>query len=417
MNNHVVIIGAGPTGLCLALALAARGMQVDVLERQSAGALAEPAFDGREIALTHHSTRLLRELEVWDRLPTDGRSPLRRARIMDGADPGFDVDAVAMGRDRLGTLVSNHHIRAAAWQAVAAEPRIRVHTGATVAGVACDARSARVRLADDRVHEAPLLVAADSRFSEARRGIGIPVHMHDFGMSMLLCRVRHAMANDDTAWEWFGQGQTRALLPLGEHLSSVVLTVTGTEAERLLALPPEAFVADVAGRYEGRLGEIELASSRHAHPLVATWARRFVAPRFALAGDAAVGMHPVTAHGFNLALTSVEHLAQAAGDGLDAAGDPGDANMLARYQRRHRISSAPVFAGTQLVAGLFSDWRWPAQPLRHAMLRAGRGFPPLRRALAASVLDDALPPRSPLRHVRIGLDILRPRLGSRGLRA
>jgi ubiquinone biosynthesis UbiH/UbiF/VisC/COQ6 family hydroxylase len=409
MNNHVVIVGAGPAGLCLSLALAARGMEVDVVDRQPAEALAAPAFDGREIALTHRSIQVLRELGAWDRIAARDRAPLRRARIMDGAGAGFDVDGVAFHRDQLGTLVSNHHIRTAAWQAVAGESRIRVHTGMAVEAVDCDALSARVRLADGRVLEAALLVAADSRFSETRRAMGIPVHMHDFGVSMLLCRMRHAVANDGTAWEWFGHGQTRALLPLDEHLSSVVLTVPGVEARRLLDLSPEAFATEVAARYEGRLGDVELASTRHAYPLVATWARRFVATRFALAGDAAVGMHPVTAHGFNLGLGSVEHLAQAAADGLERSGDPGDAATLARYQRRHRIAAAPLFAGTQAVAGLFTDGRMPARPLRRVVIGAGRRLPALRRALAASLVDETPRPLSPLRHVRMGVQILRPR--------
>lgn len=409
MNNHVMIVGAGPAGLCLSLALAARGMEVDLVDRQPANALAAPSFDGREIALTHHSMRLLRDLGVWDRIPADGRAPLRRARVMDGADPGFEVDGAAFHRDQLGMLVSNHHIRAAAWQAVAVDARIRVRTGVAVEAVDCDARSARVRLAGGCVLEAALLVAADSRFSETRRAMGIPVHMHDFGSSMLLCRMRHAVRNDGTAWEWFGHGQTRALLPLGEHLSSVVLTVSGVEARRLLDLSSEAFAAEIAARHEGRLGDVELASTRHAYPLVATWARRFVATRFALAGDAAVGMHPVTAHGFNLGLTSVEHLAQAAADGLKRSGDPGDAAMLARYQRRHRVSAAPLFAGTQAVAGLFTDGRPPARPLRRVAIAAGRRLPVLRRALAASLVDETPGPLSLLRHVRIAARILRPR--------
>jgi ubiquinone biosynthesis UbiH/UbiF/VisC/COQ6 family hydroxylase len=416
MQSDVLIVGAGPAGLCLSLALAARGMQVAVVERQPAEALAEPVFDGREIALTHHSMRLLRELGVWDRIPVEGRAPLRRARVMDGADPGFEVDGAAFGRNRLGVLVSNHQIRAAAWQAVADDARTRVLTSVAVEAVETDAGAARVRLADGRVLEAPLLIAADSRFSETRRAMGIQAHMHDFGASMLLCRMRHSMCNEGTAWEWFGRGQTRALLPLEPNLSSVVLTVAGMEARRLLQLPPEAFAAEIAARYEGRLGDVELASTRHAYPLVATWSRRFVAQRFALAGDAAVGMHPVTAHGFNLGLTSVAHLAQAVGDGRDRHGDPDDARMLARYQRRHRINSAPMFAGTGVVARLFADSRAPAQSLRRAILHAGHRLPALRRALAAGLFDES--PRGPLllRHVRLGIGVLRPRFGRGGAR-
>jgi ubiquinone biosynthesis UbiH/UbiF/VisC/COQ6 family hydroxylase len=409
MRNNVLIIGAGPVGLCLSLALAKRGMEVELVERQCAEVLAAPAYDGREIALTQASTRLLRTLGVWPRIAEDAIAPVARAHIMDGADDGFEVDAAALGRERLGVLVSNHAICAAAWQAVAAEPRIRVHTGIAVERADTDAVSAHVHLTDGRELEAALLVAADSRFSEARRGMGIPVHMRDVGMSMLLCRVRHDEPNRGTAWEWFGQGQTRALLPLQEHLSSLVLTVPDGEAQRLQHLAPEALAEELAARYEGRLGAMQVASTVHRYPLVATWARRFVARRFALVGDAAIGMHPVTAHGFNLGLAGVEHLAAAAGDAAERHGDPAHPSLLARYQRRLRMNGALLFVGTQTVAGLFTDPRAPVRPLRHSILRLGRKLPMVRRALAASLVDDTPRPASLPHHLHTAFNVLRPR--------
>lgn len=411
-NNPVVVIGAGPAGLCLALALAEQGLHVDIVERQSADQLAAPEFDGREIALTHTSLRLLRTLGVLHRIDDAEIFPIRRARIMDGASTAFDVDPSAFGRDNLGALISNHHIRAAAWQAVQQQPRIRVHADSPVESIACSDASASIRLADGRIFNSPLLVAADSRFSECRRSQGIAAHMHDFGRSMLVCRMQHAIGNQGTAWEWFGDGQTRAVLPLGEHQSSIVLTVADVEARRLQGLAPQAFACEIVTRFESRLGDMQLASEVHRYPLVATWSRRFVGRRFALAGDAAVGMHPVTAHGFNLGLASVEHLAQAVGDGLRRRGDPGDAAMLARYQRRHRLSSAPMFAGTQLLLGVFATDKAWTRPLRHLIMRAGERVPVLQRALAANLVDDSPRPASILRHARLAWDVLRPRLGA-----
>src|SRR5690606_41321241 len=86
-SGQVLVVGAGPAGLCVALALAARGMEVEVVERQRREALAMPAFDGREIALTHGSMRILRQLGVWDRIPLAEISPLRLARVLDGDHP------------------------------------------------------------------------------------------------------------------------------------------------------------------------------------------------------------------------------------------------------------------------------------------------------------------------------------------
>lgn len=412
VRNSVLVIGGGPAGLCASLALAGQGLEVDVIERQAIEALASPAFDGREIALTHASMRLLRTLGVWPHIADGDVAPVRRARIMDGAHAGFEVDGSAFGHEQLGVLVSNHVIRAAAWKAVAMEPRIRVHAGVGVDSVSSNETAATARLDDGRVLQAPLLVAADSRFSESRRSMGVATHLHDFGRSMVVCRMQHEESNEGTAWEWFGDGQTRALLPLGEHLSSVVLTVPDVEAQALLDLPPEAFAAEMTARYEGRLGVMSLASTIHRYPLVATWARRFVGRRFALAGDAAIGMHPVTAHGFNLGLASVEHLAQAAGDGLRRCADPADPAMLARYERRHRVSSAPMFAGTQLLVGVFAGGHAFLRPLRHAAMLAGGRLPVVRRALAANLIDDAPRPGSLARNLRLAFDVLRPRLSA-----
>ena len=412
MECDVIVIGAGPAGLCLARALALRGLDTLVLERQPLAALAEPAFDGREIALTHASMRILRELGVWQHLSPDEISPLRRARVIDGDDAGFEVDGVPFGHDRLGVLVSNQSIRRAAWAAVADDARVRVRVEAKVAAVGSDATQVWVRLADGSTLRAPLLVAADSRFSETRRAMGIAADLHDFGRSMLVCRIAHAEPHHGVAWEWFGRGQTRALLPLREHLASAVLTVPGAEAQRLAALPLDDYARELETRYEGRLGTITLASSVHAYPLVSTWARAFVARRFALAGDAAVGMHPVTAHGFNLGLASVERLANAVADGISRHGDAGHPLPLARYQREHRREARVLHAGTRAVVELFGSDRVTHRPLRRAVLGAMRALPPLRRALAAGLVDERQHPASALGHARTALDVLRPRLGS-----
>lgn len=410
MQNNVIIIGGGPTGLCLSLALAARGLTVDLVERQSADALSAPEYDGREVALTHASIRLLLDIGVWEHIPLADTARLSQARVMDGADTGFAINGHELDREQLGRFVSNHAIRAAAWKAASSNSDIRIHTQTSVDRVDSDENTATVHLSDERTLEAPLLIAADGRFSQTRRSMGIATHMHDFGKTMLLCRMQHTLSNHNTACEWFGQGQTRALLALETHLTSIILTIPEVEAKALQAMPTTDFEAAMAERLEHRLGDMKLASTVHAYPLVATWARRFVGQRFALVGDAAVGMHPVTAHGFNLALASVEHLARTAGDGLQYHDDPGHARMLKRYERRHRTSSTVMFLGTQAVADIFTSERHIMKPLRHAILKTGKQLPPLRRALAANLIDDSARPRSIPQHARKAFHILRPRL-------
>lgn len=411
----VLVVGAGPAGLCLARALSRRGLRVEIVEQQPRESVATPAPDGREIALTHSSMRILRELGVWQRIPESAVSPLVRARVADGdAARGFEVDASPFGRAALGSLVANSDIRAAAWSVVEGDGNIHVHFGARVASVATGTRLAEVTLEDGRRFDAPLLVAADSRFSSTRRAMGIPVAMHDFGKTMLACRVRLERPHQGVAWEWFGEGQTRALLPLNGPLASAVVTVTGAEAKRLKAMDATAFSQQLRERYRGRFGAMTLEGGVHAYPLVATWAHRFVGRRFALVGDAAVGMHPVTAHGFNLGLASVERLSHAVAESMARHGDPADPALLARYQRRHRAGCAALFLGTGLVVRVFTDDRLPMRPLRRAIIQAGRMLPPLRRALADTLLDDGPVDPTPLQRLRRAAAVLRPAGGGSG---
>jgi ubiquinone biosynthesis UbiH/UbiF/VisC/COQ6 family hydroxylase len=391
--RNVLIVGAGPVGLCLARALAALGLDVDIVVRQAEEALAVPTSDGREIALSHGSMSILERLDIWKRIPAAEIYPLRSAHVSDGALEGFDIDADIFGKDRLGNFVSNHVIRAAAWQAVRDMRAVRVHTDADVKTIERKGETFSVHLADGRQLTTPLLVAADSRFSQTRRLLGVPVAMHDFGKTMLVCRMHHEIPHESVAREWFGHGQTRALLPLDEHTVSLVLTVTGREAAELQALDEAAFASDIEARLERRLGAMRLVGTRHTYPLVATWAKQFVGPGFALVGDAAVGMHPVTAHGFNLGLASVDRLAAALGDALARQRGVADPTALMRYQRKHRAGSLPLFLGTGMVVGLYTDDRALAQPLRHAIIGGMRRLRPLRDILAAAVVD-APPPEA-----------------------
>ena len=239
--------------------------------------------------------------------------------------------------------------------------------------------------------DARLLVAADSRFSTTRRAMGIAADMHDFGQTMLVCVMAHEAPHHHAAWEWFDYGQTLALLPMnddpatGAHRSSVVLTLTHHAIERLLALEAGVFNQNLARRFAGRLGAMTLASTRHAYPLVAVYPRRMVAQRFACVGDAAVGMHPVTAHGFNFGLLGVEALAQGVLAAHAAGRDMASAEMLERYEQRHRRATRPTYLATQFITGLYTHDSLPARALRDMALRVGERLMPFKRALAASL--------------------------------
>ena len=418
MDFDLLISGAGPAGLCLARALADTGLTIGLVEQQPREALENAAFDGREIAMTQRSASLMRELGLWQRIhDTDpaALSPLRDAKVLNGASPfSMMIGHTLTNRSELGWLVSNHLIRRAAFAEVEAaakahgritlmtgQPITRVLSQGTVAGngpaagASTPADSAgnmtEVLLADGTTHRARLLVAADSRFSPTRRAMGVGASMHDFGRTMLVCQMTHEVPHNHVAWEWFDYGQTLALLPMnddpvtGEHRASTVLTLPHQRIEPLLTMDEAAFGEEMSRRYHGRLGRMQLTSTRHSYPLVGVMPHRLVSRRFACVGDAAVGMHPVTAHGFNFGLLSIDTLAEELRTAHASGKDIGSPDLLARYERRHMLATRPLYEVTKLIATLYTTEAAPAKLLRNAALHLGQRFTPFRKLVAASL--------------------------------
>ena len=124
----IAIIGAGPAGLCFAKSLAETGLKVMLIERQSEAAIADPAFDGREIAVTRHSAKLMQALGLWEHIDAQAISPLRDARVLNGASLfALNFSHSETKQTELGYLISNHHIRKAAYEAVKGCPAIKLH--------------------------------------------------------------------------------------------------------------------------------------------------------------------------------------------------------------------------------------------------------------------------------------------------
>jgi ubiquinone biosynthesis UbiH/UbiF/VisC/COQ6 family hydroxylase len=386
-NFDVLVVGAGPAGLSFVRSLRDTNLRVALIDPATREALQQPQPDGREIALTHPSKDILTAHGAWQAVPEDEVYFLRAAKVVDGVSPfelHFATPKMAQGKptDTLGYLISNHLIRRALFEQVADQPNLTWLTERKVQRVTATPESAQVTLDDGQQLSAKLVVAADSRFSQTRQQMGIAVDMHDFGRTVITCRIAHDGSNQHTAFECFHYGRTLAILPLTANLSSAVITIDSQHAQAILDLSDDELAADLHQRLNGRLGEIRIASQRHRYPLVGTHARRFYSTRFALIGDAAVGMHPVTAHGFNLGLQSQAILAELVRNAAAQGADIGAPALLQTYDRRHQRKTRPIYHGTNLIVKLFTTEHAAAKVARTAVLRVSGALSPIKALIS-----------------------------------
>ncbi|RLA29517.1 MAG: FAD-dependent hydroxylase [Gammaproteobacteria bacterium] len=382
MNYDIIIVGAGPAGLSFAQSLANTGLQIALIEKQSEQQLAAPEFDGRDIALTHLSVRILKELGIWERFEPDERPPIKEARVLDGTSPYcLNFDGKRDSIDALGFIVSNHVIRRALFDAVQTLDNVEILTDLSVTSVLANDSEASVVLSDGQTIQSRLVVAADSRFSETRRMMGIAASMHDFGRVCVVSRMQHEKPHDGIAFECFHYGRTLAVLPLTSHRSSIVVTAPMDQRASIMETDDTQFSSDIQERFDNRYGDMRLVSKRFAYPLVGVHAAKFCAKRFALIGDAAVGMHPVTAHGYNLGLSGQEILAKEIIDAAAQGRDIGATSLLQKYQNKHMRTTRPMFHGTNEIVKFFTDDRAPAKLARSIALRLANRIPPIKRVI------------------------------------
>jgi 2-octaprenyl-6-methoxyphenol hydroxylase len=378
----IIIIGGGLTGPALALALGQAGFRVAVLDRVAPERHAAPDFDGRAYAVALGSTRLLGALGVWDAV-VDKAQPIRDIEVAEGLASGAPLlhfDPRETDEGRIGWIVEDRWLRGALLDAMAGAEALTHLAPAEVAAVAYGIATATVRLADDRILSAPLVIACDGRRSSVAAAAGIKRLRWGYSQTGLVNAIAHQLPHHGLAHQSFFPGGPFAVLPLPGNFSSLVWSERTAEADRLAALDDAAFTAEIAGRIGDRLGRIELAGKRWAYPLDLTLAERYAAPRLALAGDAAHGIHPIAGQGLNIGLRDVGALAEVLVGAARLGEDIGALNVLERYQRWRRFDATSLALGMDALNRLFSNPDPGLKLARDAGLAAVNHLGGLRRA-------------------------------------
>ena len=377
--HDVVIIGAGPVGATLALAVAGQGLDLVALDARASGDIAR---GDRSLALSHGSRLILERVGVWNALASVERAvtPITSIDISQAGGFGMTrLDAADHGIEALGYVVSYAALQDALDAALArAGVTVRFDTKAT--GVNGGAPHAIVNLSDASTLETRLAVVADGAGTTVA---GIHRSRHDYRQVALIASVWLSVPPVGIAYERFTAEGPMALLPEGDH-HGLVWTMRPNEAEAMLTLDERAFLVALSRRFGTRVTGFTRVASRRAFPLVLERASPIVSTRSVVIGNAAQQLHPVAGQGFNLGLRDAWELAETMLDSSrDAIGAPG---MLARHAwRRSRDREAGIAFTHGLIRAFGNDRaliRWP-RGLALALLDT---IPPVKRAFTRAML-------------------------------
>ncbi|MDH4440650.1 MAG: ubiquinone biosynthesis hydroxylase [Rhizobium sp.] len=377
----VVVVGGGYVGLSVAVSIkqAAPHLSVEVIE-----AAPEDAWkkDLRASAIISAATKMLDVFGVWDRIEPDAQ-PINRMIVTDSktSDPVRPVfltfdGAVEDGRP-FAHMIPNSSMVAALRDACM-ERGIAIRHGLRATDFRDTGPSAELTLSDGTKLDARLVVACDGVRSKLRDLAGIKTVTWQYGQSGIVTTVAHERPHEGVAEEHFLPAGPFAILPLKGNRSSLVWTERTADADRLVASDDLVFEAELERRFGHKLGTVRATADRRAFPLGLTLARAFIAPRLALAGDAAHGIHPISGQGLNLGFKDVAALAETVVEADRLGLDIGALNVLERYQIWRRFDTFRMGVTTDVLNRLFSNDITPIRVLRDFGLGIVEGIPGLK---------------------------------------
>ncbi len=359
--SDVLIAGGGFAGLALACAL-----------RQSLGssfrvAVADPAFarppaDARASAIAAGARRLFETIGVWTAVADDTQPILDMvitdSKLDDAVRPTFlTFEGMIAPGEPFAHMVENAPLLAALVERATQDGVVLLPT--TVREFSSRSplahRLVTAELGNGQAHATTLLVAADGARSRVRACAGITCTSWAYPQSAIVTTVAHERPHHGRAEEHFLPAGPFAILPLKGLRSSIVWTEEAGEAQRIVALPDDAFHTELEARFGLHLGEIAAVGPRRAFPISLAIARAFVAERVALIGDAAHVIHPIAGQGLNLGLRDAAALAECITDAARLGLDPGGPDVLSRYQRWRRFDTVAMGITTDGLNRLFSN--------------------------------------------------------------
>ena len=392
----VVVVGGAMAGAGTAALLAASPatvrLRIALLEPRPVTAPSPDApLDLRVSALSRASQRLLELTGAWPavaaRAAAYQRMVIWEERMDAGGPDALAFDASELGEPDLGHIGENRSIQAAL--TARAEALGVVPLRSDLATLETTRDTVRVGLGDGREFRAGLVVGADGAESAVRRQSGIDTRGWDYGQRAVVAHLAPEKSHAETAWQRFLDTGPLALLPLVDGRVSLVWSTLPEHAEELVQCADADFAERVTAASAGVIGRLTATTPRASFPLRLLHARRYVADRVALVGDAAHTVHPLAGQGINLAFLDAAALVDVLGAAMEAGDDPGEARALRRYERWRKAEALPAIVLLDGIKRLFFGGNPVQSRLRRGALGVAQSSGTIKRLLMQRALGVA----------------------------
>jgi 2-octaprenylphenol hydroxylase len=389
----VIIIGAGPAGLTLALLLkrapATAALKIALVD-QAPPASSAPDWL-RVSALNHASARMLTALGAWSELTV---APYQQMDVWEAdsfAAISFKQQIPAqLQAQELGHIVSNEQLRYVLTQQLQQLPDVYWFTDSAPQQLHANPQQAGVQLSDGQLLFAQLLVGADGANSWVRQQMKFPLTFWDYDQHALVAQIRCQQPHQHVARQVFMPSGPLALLPLPDpYCVSIVWSTSPAHAAQLLQqsrTEPAAFTAALTAASQSVLGVLTLDAPAQVFPLKMRYARQWQQHNVVLVADAAHTIHPLAGQGMNLGLMDVAALAELIDEHYQQQHCVQNERLLRRYERSRKAEAQQMIAVMEAFKRGFSNDIAPLKLLRAVGMRLTDRFEPLKQRLLQAAL-------------------------------
>jgi 2-octaprenyl-6-methoxyphenol hydroxylase len=388
-HTDVVIIGGGPVGASLALALAHQNISSIVIDKLDPSMVVKSTFDGRTTAISYGSSNLYRNMGIFNKLEPY-LSPIKDIVVTDEAGFGElhygqeDADGHPMGY-----IIENPKLRMILQKACQVTPLLDYQAPEDVLHINVKEGHVEVGLKNGKCIKAFLCVGADGKLSMVRQFMNPRMSIRAYNQTAIVGVIHHSLPHDHVAYEHFTPDGPLALLPMQGNSSSFVWSLADTKVDDAMKLSEQNFAKALQKIFGNALGLFELGSKRWTYPLNLQYAHRYIDSRMALIGDAAHAIHPVAGQGLNMGLRDVAALVEVLGEAKNTGTDIGSLAVLEKYQRWRRFDNTAMIGATDGVVRIFSNGIKPLRFLRSIALSLVAKSPRVRRQFAQQAMGMA----------------------------